>query len=156
MAPTAALAKMPQPMAGRMKAAKSTGRSLITTPPRAGWWQGIRLVPLRGVGPLPTSSWRKQGAGDARGACLPKCLLRATPFLFGRGCFEEKTGWIWSLALEGVALWLMFFNGRIQRMVGWRRSALSPCLFGRSPSPLSPFKNLPWRKKQKSILPRLV
>ena len=66
-------------------------------------------------------------------------LLKATPFLFGRGCFEEKTGWIWSLALEGVALWLMFFNGRIQRMVGWRRSALSPCLFGKSPSPLSPF-----------------
>ena len=37
---------------------------------------------------------------------------------FWQGLLGEKTGWIWSLALEGVALWLMFFNGRIQRMVG--------------------------------------
>ena len=43
------LAKIPQPMAGRMKAAKSTGRSLITTPPRPGRWQGIRLSPFHGT-----------------------------------------------------------------------------------------------------------
>ena len=47
-------------------AAKSTGRSLITTPPRPGWWQGIRLFPfhgvkgtcpLAGVGQRSTNTW---------------------------------------------------------------------------------------------------
>ena len=49
-----------------------------------------------GWGQRSTNPWRKQEAGWGHGgARLMKCLLRSTPFLFGRGCFEEKTGWRW-------------------------------------------------------------
>ena len=85
------LPKIPQPMAGRMKAAKSTEpyhdpakakvvAGNITFPS----FMGSRgLVPLRGVGQRPTNLWRKQEAG---GGAAPHKSLAKTRGGLSRGC----------------------------------------------------------------------
>ena len=76
------LAKIPQPMAGRMKAAKSTEpyhdpakakvvAGNITFP---SFMRPRGLVPLRGVGQRLTNPWRKQEAGG--GAAPHKSLAK--------------------------------------------------------------------------------
>ena len=94
------LAKIPQPMADRMKAAKSTepyhdpakarvvARN-ITFPP----FMGARgLVPWRGVGQRPTSSWHKVHGGWRWQSTAKQQLARGRPGARGRPSGDGRGG----------------------------------------------------------------